>query len=126
MEKNTMKIVKVEPGKKAEIAEIANDLDAMQELVGGFIECIYWHDGPFVIICNEEGKLQGLRLNRALMTEDRQIADVIAGTFFIAGFEGDEFTGLSDEDAERFRAIYEKPEMFFRLGGDLCMQYMEA
>ena len=92
MEKNTMKIVKVEPGKKAEIAEIANDLEAMQALVGGNIECIFWHDGPF----------------------------------FIAGVEGDGFTGLSDEQAEEFRAIYEKPEMFFRLGGGLCMQYMEA
>ena len=126
MEKNTMKIVKVEPGKKAEIAEIENDLDAMQELVGGFIECIYWHGGPFVIICNEEGKLQGLRLNRALMTDDGRFADVISGTFFIAGVKGDEFIGLSDEQAEEFRAIYEKPEMFFRLGGDLYMQYMEA
>ena len=126
MENNTMKIVKVEPGKKAEIAEIVNDLDAMQALVGGNIECVYWHDGPFVIICNEEGKLQGLRPNRALMTEDGRITDVIAGTFFIAGVEGDEFTGLSDEQAEEFRALYEKPEMFFGLGGGLCMQYMEA
>ena len=126
MEKNTMKIVKVEPGKKAEIAEIANDLEAMQALVGGNIECIYWHNGPVVIICNEEGKLRGLELNRALTTEDGRMCDVIAGTFFIAGVEGEEFIGLSDEQAEEFRAIYEKPEIFFRLGNGLYMQRMEA
>ena len=86
-----MKILFVEPGKEAQPAEIQGDLKEMQAIVGGRIEALYpWAD-PVALICNDEGKLLRLPLNRAL--EDY---DVIAGNFFICGIEGDGFVSLSD------------------------------
>ena len=35
------------------------------------------------VVCNEEGKLEGLPLNRALRDEDGDIYDVVAGTFMV-------------------------------------------
>ena len=117
MEKNTMKIVKVEPGEEAVIVEIEKDLDAMQELVHGNIECIYFdYEDPVVIVCNEEGKIRGMQLNRALLDDNGNILDIIAGTFFIAGIGTDDFIGLGDELAEKYRKMYERPEAFVRTG----------
>ena len=115
----TMKIVKVEPGEKAEIVEIEKDLDTMQKLVYGNIECIYFHDDPVVIVCNEEGKILGMQPNRALLDDDGNILDVIAGTFFITGIGTDDFIGLNDELAKKYQKLYERPEEFYRSGEGL-------
>ena len=61
-----MKILFVEPGKEAQPAEIQGDLKEMQAIVGGRIEALYpWAD-PVALICNDEGKLLRLPLNRML------------------------------------------------------------
>lgn len=74
-----MKVVICEPGQYARIAEIEPTLTAEQKVVGGLIDCVYpWPNDMAALVCNDEGKLNGLPLNRAL--EDY---DVIAGTFFI-------------------------------------------
>ena len=86
-----MKILFVEPGKEAQPAEIQGDLKEMQAIVGGQIQALYPWEDPVALICNDEGKLLSLPLNRAL--EDY---DMIAGNFFICGIEGDAFVSLSD------------------------------
>lgn len=86
-----MKILFVEPGKEAQPAEIQGDLKEMQAIVGGQIQALYPWEDPVALICNDEGKLLRLPLNRAL--EDY---DMIAGNFFICGIEGDAFVSLSD------------------------------
>ena len=51
-----MKVIIKEPGEPiGHFAEIDNTLEAMQEIVGGYIETITFPG--FVIVCNEEGKL---------------------------------------------------------------------
>lgn len=59
---------------------IKNELEALQEIVGGYIECLPLDDET-TIICNEEGKINGLPLNRPLYTDDGKMYDIIAGTF---------------------------------------------
>lgn len=63
---NLIYVVLCEPGKKACITTIHNTLESLQQIVGGYIEAVYPFDNPVVIICNEEGKIIGLELNRAL------------------------------------------------------------
>ena len=75
-----MKILFVEPGKEAQPAEIHGDLKEMQAIVGGQIRRFYPWEDPVALICNDEGKLLRLPLNRAL--EDY---DMIAGNFLSAG-----------------------------------------
>lgn len=77
-------VLLVEPGKYPKPIEIEDTLEAMQEVVGGDIEEYMPFDDEVAIICNEEGKMNGSQLNRAVYSKDKQILDVIAGKFFIA------------------------------------------
>lgn len=110
-----MKVVIVEPLTSARIADIEESLDAYQRIVGGYIECVY----PFTdacIVCNEEGKMRGLTLNRELTDSNGNIVDIISGTFFIVGLGEDDFKSLTDEQAESYRAMYAEPKMFVKKG----------
>lgn len=55
-----MRILKIEPERKPERADIPDTLEAMQEVVGGYIQAVYPFEEPVALICNEEGKLNGL------------------------------------------------------------------
>ena len=68
-------------------------------------------------ICNEEGKLDGLPLNRALRDEDGDIYDIVAGNFFLAGIGEDDFIDLPDELVEQFAEQFRQPEVFVNVGG---------
>lgn len=103
-----MKVVICEPGQYARIAEIEPTLKAEQEIVGGLIDCVYpWPNDMAALVCNDEGKLNGLPLNRAL--EDY---DVIAGTFFICGISGENFCSLTEEQTARYLQKFHNPEVF--------------
>ena len=111
-----MKVLVVEPEKEPYVKEISSDLSSLQKEVGGFIEAVYPFEDPVAIICNEEGKLEGLPLNRALRDEDGHVYDIIAGTFLIAGLSEDNFCSLDDAQLEKFSAMYKSPELFMRFG----------
>ena len=64
-----MEVLLVEPGKEARIAEIGNDLKSLQAAVGGYIEATYPFDDPVALVCNDEGKIMQMPLNRALRGE---------------------------------------------------------
>ena len=116
-----MKILLVEPEKAPERMEISGDLESMQQTVGGSIQAIYPFDEPIALICNEEGKLDGLPLNRALRDENGKIYDVITGTFFLCGAppEEESFTSLTDNQLEELEIRFHTPELFLRLNGRL-------
>ena len=100
-----MKVVLVEVGKPAKITDIPHDLKAMQTIVEGPIQALYPWDDPVALVCNEEGKLHSLPLNRIL--EDY---DIIAGTFFICGLSKGNFTSLTDELAKKYQEKFLYPE----------------
>lgn len=68
--KKTMTVVLLEPGKVARKAEIDGSLEGMQRVVGGNIEEFCPFEEDIAFICNEEGKIEGLPLNRAIREED--------------------------------------------------------
>ena len=70
-------------------------------------------------VCNEDGKLNRLPLNRALRDSDGDIYDIIAGNFFIAGLGQNDFTDLPHELAEQFAEQFRQPEMFMRVDGKI-------
>ena len=116
-----MIVLKVEPGKAPERAEITGDLESMQKIVGGSIQAIYPFEEPIALVCNEEGKLIGLPLNRTLRDEDGNVYDVIAGTFFLCGAppEEENFTGLTENQFRELESRFHIPELFLRLNGRL-------
>ena len=111
----TIQVVLVEPGKLARIAEVGTTLDAMQQTVGGDIEAYYPFEEQVCIVCNSEGKINGLPLNRAIRDEDtNEIVDIIAGTFFICDCRKESFGSLSEEQQKRYLEKYRLPERIFR------------
>ena len=78
-----MNVLMVEPGKAPYKTQIGDDLQSMQAVVGGYIQAVYPYEEPVALICNEDGKLDGLPLNRALRDADGDIYDIVAGNFFI-------------------------------------------
>ena len=110
-----MNVLMVEPGNAPYETQIGNDLRRMQGAVGGYIQAVYPYEEPVALVCNEEGKLDGLPLNRALRDSDGDVYDIIAGNFFIAGLGESDFTDLSHELAERFAEQFRQPELFMRV-----------
>lgn len=95
----------VEPNKLPEEIELENTLEAKQELVGGYIECVYLpNDDSVVLICNEEGKINGMKLNRDIGH------DIIAGPFLILGddYENGDFKSLDDNQILRYKMRFDK------------------
>ena len=71
MEENTLSVLKIAPGQHPQQVEIDNDLKALQQAVGGSIGASYpFADDPVAIVYNDDAKLMGLLLNRALWDED--------------------------------------------------------
>ena len=72
----TIDVVLVEPEKPARAAKITATLEGMQAVVGGDIEPFYPFEEQVCIVCNEEGKIIGLPLNRAVYAYDEQQVDM--------------------------------------------------
>ena len=82
----TIKVVKVPAGKQAFVKEIPTGLKSLQSEVAGYIQALYPFEDEVAIICNDEGKLMGLPLNRALRLNGmagNEIYDIIVGDFLI-------------------------------------------
>jgi len=109
-----IKVVLVEPGKKAKIAEIDCSLESMQKIVGDYIER-FTLDDEVCIICNEEGKSEGLPPGRAIFYEG-ELIEIIAGTFFICAdpWESEHFESLTDDQAKEYAELFMAPEFFVR------------
>ena len=114
-----MEVLLVEPGKEARIAEIGSDLKSLQTAVGGWIEAIQPFDDPVALVCNDEGKIMQMPLNRALRGEDGKIYDAIAGPFFICGLGEDNFCSLPKELQAKYMEKFRWPEKFLVVGGNL-------
>ena len=124
-----MRIIIVEGGKRPYEAELEHDLKSMRRCVGGDIEAVYEPGGrDAALICNDEGKLLGLPLNRALRDEEGEIYDVVAGTFFICGTppDSESFTSLTDEQVDYWMERFAKPEFFVNINGQfICIPVEE-
>ena len=123
-ENNRIEVIVIEPEKEPKVVEITDDLKSMQKLVGGWIEEYFPFetDQNIAIICNREGKLSGLPLNRAIRSEyTNEILDVIAGTFFLAYAppEEDSFQSMPKEKKEKFLELFKYPELFYRTRNDI-------
>lgn len=117
-----LSVLLIQPGKAPRMVEIPDTLDAMQELVGGYIEEYMPFDDEVAIIVNEEGKLNGLPPNRAIFTEDgKQIADVLVGDFFIvkSPVDSDKYQSLPKDLAKKYAEKFKYPERFYRQNGEI-------
>ena len=95
-----MKVVIKKVGEQAQVTEIENTLDALQKFVGGHIEVVSV-GGEIIMICNEEGKLNGLEYNFKLGN------DFIVGNVLFVQAKDEDFTDLSDSNVESIMNFFQ-------------------
>ena len=102
-----MKILVIEPKKEPYIRDIDDDLHEMQEVVGGYIEPIYFDPTNKAIAwCNDEFLLNGSEPNRMVGE------CLVHGTFFISGNYQNEYgewdsCSLTDEQIEKYKQQFD-------------------
>ena len=106
-----IRILVVEPSREPREIKVEHTLENLQKLVGGLIEYVELNCNTD-IICNEEGKLLGLELNRKLGN------DVIVGTFLIVGQHNGETISLSKKQIKKYREM-------FRLDNNKEIEYLK-
>lgn len=114
-------VLVVEPEKVPYVKEIDPGLKSLQNEVDGWIEAVYPFEDPVAIICNEEGKMNGMPPNRALYDEDGQVYDIVAGQFLVVGLTEDNFGSLTDEQIKKFSDRFHSPEGFMRIGNQILV-----
>ena len=100
-----IKCLLVKPYELPQEIEIDNTLEAKQKLVGGWIEQAFLpKDDSVVLICNEEGKINGMKANRDIGH------DIIFGPFLIVGndFENAGYKSLTDEQILNYKIRFDK------------------
>ena len=100
-----IKCLLVEPYELPKEIEIDNTLEAKQKLVGGWIEQAFLpKDDSVVLICNEEGKINGMKPNRDIWH------DIIFGPFLIVGndYENGGYKSLTDEQILNYKIRFDK------------------
>lgn len=110
---STIRILIVKPNEEPHQIKIQHTLQDMQNIVGGLVEYVELEHNVD-LICNDEGKLLSLELNRLVGN------DVIAGTFFIAGQHNGDTISLSRKQIKKYKKI-------FRLNKDrYFIEYLKA
>lgn len=120
-QEESITVLVVEPEKVPYVKEIDPGLKSLQNEVDGWIEAVYPFEDPVAIICNEEGKMNGMPPNRALYDEDGQVYDIVAGQFLVVGLTEDNFGSLTDEQIKKFSDRFHSPEGFMRIGNQILV-----
>lgn len=114
-----MTVIIIEPGKEPYLKDIGMELEDLQAEVDGYIQALYPFDDEIAVICNEEGKLRGMKLNRALTDEKGNVYDVLVGTVVITGLTSSDFGSLSPELQEKYMEHFKYPETFMKIDGQI-------
>lgn len=100
-----IKCLLVEPNRLPQEIEIQKELREYQRMVGGYIETAYMPDDcEVVLICNDEGKINNMELNRDIGY------DIIAGPFLVVGddYANADFKSLTDEQLLKYKMIFDR------------------
>ena len=96
---NKIRVLIVEANKEPYQIRIEHTLKNLQRIVGGYIEILQL-DYNTDLVCNDEGKINRLPLNRFIDY------DIIAGTFIIAGHKDSETISLSRKQIKKYKEIF--------------------
>ena len=116
-----MTVLVVEPLKEPYVKQIAPGCKSMQAEVDGAFQAIYPYDDPVALVCNDEGKLLGMELNRGLRDDTGSLYDIVAGTFLVVGLGEEDFTSLPTELIQKYTEQFQTPELFIHMDGKLAV-----
>ena len=110
MKEPMIRVLKVAPGERAEIVTLENELSSLQRAVSigtdyvGLIEIIQVSK-EVCILCNEEGKLNGLKPNRRIGN------DILCGVFYLTGQTKDgDLASLPESATQMCMKRFAEPE----------------
>lgn len=116
-----MEVLLVKPGMYPQQVKMGCELGDLQKAVGGDIQAVYPYDEPVALVMNDEGKINGSELNRALRDETNEVYDIIAGNFLVVGLGEENFEGLTNDLMKQFEEKFHQPEMFVKMGKSLMV-----
>lgn len=119
MEQNKINVLLVKPNQIPKMVTINSDLKSLQNVVGGNIQVVYPFYDEVAIVCNDEGKLDNLNLNRGLFDENGNLYDIIAGNFFVCDCSGEDFGSLKEEHIAKYKEMFYYPEKFMMINGEI-------
>lgn len=121
-----MKILVVENGKAPYEAEIRHDIHAMQSVVGGCIEPIYFEPKQDALVwCNDEFLLNNSAPNRL-------VGDcLVHGAFYVSGNCQNEYgewdsCSLTDEQIKQYSKMFETPVIVLEQEEELTEDFEES
>ena len=120
-EQKWIRVVMLQPGKMARVEEIDSSLEGMQSIVGGLIEPFYPFEEMVCIICNEEGKMNGMPLNRAIYAEPEEHSmtySEMRELFRAAEDEGKHITGYVVFTQDSFEDPYPEKSRTYVISSD--------
>lgn len=120
-EEKLISVLLVSPNTEAKIVEIEENLDSMQELLGGdeLDEYMPFDDDVAIVLCR---KNQNKMLpNRAIYNEKNEIIDIIFGKFCIcfAPLMSEKYLSLPQDLAKKYCEKFRNPEHFFKTNGGI-------
>ena len=108
-----MKVLVVEPRMLPYEKEVPDELAALQEIVGGYIQAIYPFRDNVAVVCNED-KSSLSEFNRLI--PEREYGGIY-GTFFVCGLGGENFISLTPEQMKTYKKRFQKAEMILAVNG---------
>ena len=129
MKEDKIRVLMVEPGKKAYEKVIGNTLDDMYAALDcDCIQAVYpFENVPVAVVCDDEGKLKQSRPNRAIRDSEGRVADIICGKFFVCGCSEQNFKSLPDDMMQKYKKQFLLPERFMCFNGEyLAVKYDPA
>ena len=95
----------IEPHKAPYEAVVPDELESLQEAVGGYIEITYPFEDNAIVISNEESKLIGMDGNRRVNDQ------IYAGPMLISADDGSgELADLADKQIAKYTEMFRYPE----------------
>lgn len=119
LKENKMRVLMVEPGKKAYVKEIGTTLNDMYAALDcDCIQAVYPYDDLVAIVCDDEDKLKQSKPNRVIRDSEGRVADIICGKFFISDCSTQNFRSLPDDMMQKYKEQFLLPERFMRFNGE--------
>ena len=93
-----MRSLSKKPREGWKVTEIQNELEALQQAVGGHLESVsLWADA--CVLCNEEGRIKGMPYNTTICGVS------LVGPILIVGTAGEDFSDLTEQQEHALRAM---------------------
>ena len=120
--KDQISVLLVPVGKLPKTVVIDHGLRGLQQAIGGDIEQFSPFYDEVAIICDEEGKLKGKPLNRAIYDEDSgEMIEIMAGDFLVvyAPETSENYESLPPELNRKYAEKFHDPQRFCRMNGEI-------